>query len=64
MAVLSIISGGHVRVGFEDNVYISKGILAGSNGELVEKVARLSRELGREVATHKEAREILGLSCI
>lgn len=61
MAALSIISGGHVRVGFEDNVYISKGIPAKSNGELVEKVVRLSKELGREVATPKEAREILGL---
>lgn len=62
MAVLSIISGGHVRVGFEDNVYISRGILAKSNGELVEKVVRLANELGREVATPAEAREILGIS--
>jgi 3-keto-5-aminohexanoate cleavage enzyme len=61
MAVLSIISGGHVRVGFEDNVYISKGVLAKSNGELVEKVVRLARELGREIATPEEARQILGL---
>lgn len=61
MATMSIISGGHVRVGFEDNVYISKGILARSNGELVEKVVRLAKELGREVATPDEAREILGL---
>jgi 3-keto-5-aminohexanoate cleavage enzyme len=61
MAVLSIISGGHVRVGFEDNVYISRGKLAKSNGELVEKVVRLAKELGREVARPEEAREILGL---
>jgi len=61
MAALSIISGGHVRVGYEDNVYISKGVLAKSNGELVEKVVRLAKELGREVATPKEAREILRL---
>lgn len=61
MAALSIISGGHVRVGFEDNVYVSKGVLAKSNGELVEKVVRLAKELGREVATPSEAREILGL---
>lgn len=61
MAALSIIAGGHVRVGFEDNVYISKGMPARSNGELVEKVVRLAKELGREVATPKEAREILGL---
>jgi 3-keto-5-aminohexanoate cleavage enzyme len=61
MAVLSIIAGGHVRVGFEDNVYISRGVIAKSNGQLVEKVARLAKELGREIATPAEAREILGL---
>lgn len=61
MAAMSIISGGHVRVGYEDNVYISKGVLAKSNGELVEKVVRLAKELGREVATPAEARQILGL---
>jgi len=61
MAVMAIISGGHVRVGFEDNVYISKGVLAKSNGELVEKVVRLAKEFGREIATPAEAREILGL---
>lgn len=61
MAALGIVMGGHVRVGFEDNVYISKGILAKSNGELVEKVVRLANELGREIATPEEARRILGL---
>lgn len=62
VAVMSIISGGHVRVGFEDNVYLSKGTLAKSNGELVEKVVRLAKELGRDIANAKEAREILGIS--
>ena len=61
MAAMAITMGGHVRVGFEDNVYIEKGVLAKSNGELVEKVVRLAKELGREVATPDEAREILGL---
>ncbi|MFX0039481.1 MAG: 3-keto-5-aminohexanoate cleavage protein [Promethearchaeota archaeon] len=61
MITLSIIMGGHVRVGFEDNIYLSKGKLAKSNGELVEKVLRLSKELGREIATPDEARNILGL---
>lgn len=61
LAVVAIISGGHVRVGFEDNIYLSKGVLAKSNGELVEKVVRLSKELGREIATPSEARKILGL---
>ena len=61
MAAMTIIMGGHVRVGFEDNVYIEKGILAKSNAELVERVVRLAKELGREIATPQEAREILGL---
>ncbi len=61
LATASIISGGHVRVGLEDNIYISKGVLAKSNGELVEKVVRLSHELGREIASPDEARKILGI---
>jgi 3-keto-5-aminohexanoate cleavage enzyme len=61
MAVLGIIMGGHVRVGFEDNIYLSKGELAKSNGVLVEKVVRLAKELGREIATPDEARRILSL---
>jgi len=61
LAMAAIIDGGHVRVGFEDNVYLSKGVLAKSNGELVEKVVRLAKEFGREIATPDEARQILGL---
>ena len=61
LAMAAIIDGGHVRVGFEDNVYLSKGVLAKSNGELVAKVVRMAKELGREIATPTEARQILGL---
>lgn len=61
LAALAIIDGGHVRVGFEDNVYLSKGVLARSNGELVDKAVRLAREFGREIATPHEARTILNL---
>ncbi len=61
VAPLAIVSGGHVRVGFEDNVYFSKGVPAKSNAELVKRVADLSRILQREVASAQEAREILGL---
>jgi 3-keto-5-aminohexanoate cleavage enzyme len=61
LAAAAIIDGGHVRVGFEDNVFISKGVLAKSNGELVEKVVRIAKEFGREIATPDEARAILGL---
>ncbi len=61
LAMAAIIDGGHVRVGFEDNVFLSKGVLAKSNGELVSKVVRMAKELGREIATPTEARKILGL---
>ena len=61
LATAAIIDGGHVRVGFEDNTMISRGVVAESNGQLVEKVVRLAKELGREIATPAEAREILGL---
>ena len=61
MAAAAIAMGGNVRVGFEDNLYLSKGVLAQSNGELVAKVVRLAKELGRPIATSAEAREILGL---
>lgn len=61
MAAMGIAMGGHVRVGFEDNVYLDRGVLAKSNGELVARVVRLANELGREIATPAEAREILGL---
>jgi len=60
IVTLSIIMGGHARVGFEDNIYLSKGILARSNGELVEKVVRIAKEIGREIATPDETRKILG----
>jgi 3-keto-5-aminohexanoate cleavage enzyme len=61
MAAMAMIMGGHVRVGFEDNIYLSKGVPAKSNAELVDKVARMARELGREIATPAEARKILHL---
>lgn len=64
LAIAAIIDGGNVRVGLEDNVYISKGVLAKSNGELVEKVVRMAKELGREIANPHEARQILGLAPI
>jgi len=60
MAMAAIAMGGHVRVGLEDNLYYSKGRLA-RNEELVARVARISEEAGRPVATPDKAREILGL---
>lgn len=53
--------GGNVRVGLEDNFYLSKGKMARSNGELVEKAARMVRDQGREIATVAQCRERLGL---
>ena len=61
VATLGILNGGHVRVGLEDNLYISKGKLAESNGQLVEKIVRIADELGREIADPREARKILNL---
>lgn len=61
LAAPAIVMGGNVRVGFEDNLYLERGVLAKSNGELVDKVVRMARLLGRQVANSDEAREILGL---
>ena len=61
LAAMGIIMGGHVRVGFEDNIFLEKGVLAKSNGELAEKVVRLAKEFGRPIASPAEARKILGI---
>ena len=58
----AIAMGGNVRVGFEDNIYLGKGQKAASNGELVAKVVRIAKELGREIANPGEARRILSLA--
>lgn len=64
VAAMAAITGGHIRVGFEDNLYMEKGVLAKSNGELVEKAVQISRLLGREIATPHEARAILTMKGI
>lgn len=61
LGIMAIVLGGHVRVGFEDNVFYAKGVLATSNAQLAARIARISREFGREVATPDEARAILGI---
>lgn len=53
--------GGNVRLGFEDNIFYTKGVKAESNAQLVARVARIAREWGRECATPEEARQILRL---
>lgn len=62
LAAPAIAMGGNVRVGFEDNLYLERGVLAKSNSELVAKVVRIAKEMGRGIATPAEARAILGLT--
>jgi uncharacterized protein (DUF849 family) len=64
LCTASLILGGHARVGLEDSLYISKGVLAKSSGEQVAKIIRIGREIGIEPATPAEARSILGLKGI
>ena len=61
LVTMGAIMGGNVRVGLEDNIYLGKGELAKSNGELVAKTARILQELSMEIATPDEAREVLQL---
>ncbi|MBE9522194.1 MAG: 3-keto-5-aminohexanoate cleavage protein [Proteobacteria bacterium] len=61
MAMMGLILGGHIRVGMEDNIYYERGVLAKSNAEFVERIVRIAKEYGRDTATPREAREILGL---
>jgi 3-keto-5-aminohexanoate cleavage enzyme len=58
---VAIAMGGNIRVGFEDCVHISEGVLAENNAQMVSKIRHLSEEMGREVATPAEARQLLHL---
>lgn len=61
MAAHAIALGGHVRTGLESEVELAPGRPAKSQGECVERIVRLAQDLGRQVATSQEARDILGL---
>jgi uncharacterized protein (DUF849 family) len=61
IATMAALMGANVRVGLEDGLYISRGELAVSNAQQVAKIRRILEELGMEIATPAEAREILGL---
>ena len=61
VATLGMLYGGAVRVGLEDNIYYAKGELAKSNAQLVARIVRIARDLGKEPATPDEARQLLGL---
>jgi uncharacterized protein (DUF849 family) len=61
MVAQAMLYGGHVRVGLEDNLYLSRGKLAPSNAALVEKAVGIIEAMGEELATPAEARQMLGL---
>ena len=61
LVAAALAMGGNVRVGLEDNFYVEEGRMAKSNGDLVEKAARLAADVGRSVASIEEARKILCL---
>jgi 3-keto-5-aminohexanoate cleavage enzyme len=61
MSMMALAMGGHIRVGLEDNIYYSRGVLAETNAQFVERIVRICREYGREIASPAEAREILSL---
>ena len=59
MLAASFVSGGHVRIGMEDTLYLSKGELVKSNAHLVEKAVDIVQKLGGELASPDEAREMM-----
>lgn len=61
MNTMAILMGGNTRVGLEDNVYFRKNELAKSNAQFVERIIRVARELGREIASPQEARHLLDI---
>jgi uncharacterized protein (DUF849 family) len=61
MVAQSYLAGGHVRTGIEDGVYLSKGVLASSNAVMVEKARRIVEDLGGQIASPRQARDIIGL---
>ena len=61
LAIHAMLMGGNVRVGLEDNIYYEKGKLASSNAQLISRIARIAKELGRDIASPEEARKQLNL---
>ena len=61
MNLLGLILGGNIRTGLEDNVFLRRNVLAPGNAALVERIAGVARELGREPVSPEDARDILGL---
>jgi uncharacterized protein (DUF849 family) len=61
MVAQAYLAGGHVRVGLEDAIYLEKGVLAPSNAAMVEKARGIIQSLGGQIATARQARDMLGL---
>ena len=61
LLTMAMLLGGDVRTGMEDNIYISKGVLAKSNAEMVAKLVKIAKSLDIEIATPSEARKLLGI---
>jgi len=60
-SMVAMVTGGHIRAGFEDNIFYHKGVVADSNAQLIARLARIAKEIGRPIATPEQAREILAL---
>lgn len=58
----ALLLGGHVRVGFEDNIYYDKGVLAKSNVQLVERAIRIAKEYNKDIATSEDVRKMFNLN--
>ncbi len=61
LSMMALAMGGHIRVGMEDNIYYHRGVLARTNAQFVERIVRIAKEYGREIAAPNDARKILGL---
>jgi len=64
MAELAMRLGGHARVGLEDNLFLSRGVLAGGSDELVSRAVEMAQRSGREPATPEQARALLGIAAL
>lgn len=61
LAIHALLMGGNVRLGLEDNIYYEKGRLASSNAELIQRVTRIAKEVGRDIASPEESKKLLNL---
>ena len=62
MITMAFLLGGHIRVGFEDNIYLRRGVLLKSNAQMVDHATSIVEKLQGEIATPNDAREMLGLT--